>query len=117
VEQIVAKNASAVLGSELPSRHAIDWEAVEASVADCRTLEQSVGRAVILADQMCRGVFEETQLDDAPSSLKAGDPFFTFSVVDVVPDFGDESRYRSRVTRRAARILGIRRAVATVAVG
>jgi hypothetical protein len=117
VEQIVVTNVSAALGNELRSRHAIDWDAVEASVADCRTLEQSVGRAVVLADQMCRGVIDETQLDDAPSSLKAADPFFAFSVVDVVPDFGDERRYRSRVAKRAARILGIRRAAAAVAIG
>ena len=117
VEQVVAKNASTVLGSEPSSRHTIDWEELEASVADCCTLEQSVGRAVVLADQMCRGLFDQPERDDGPPPLGATDPFFAFSVVDVVPDFGDQSRYRSRVARRAAKILGLRRAAAAVPVG
>jgi spore germination protein YaaH len=115
VEHVVAKNASAVLGNGRSARHAIDWEAVEASVADSRTLEQAIGRAVVIADQMCRGVFDITRLGDAPSR-KAEVPFFTFSMADVVPDFGDESRYRTRVARKVARILGTRRTVVATAV-
>jgi hypothetical protein len=38
VGQIVDKNASAVPGSDLSSRHGIDWEAVEASVAKAAQL-------------------------------------------------------------------------------
>jgi len=116
VEHVVAKNASAALGNGRSARHAIDWEAVEASVADSRTLEQAIGRAVVIADQMCRGVFDITRLGDAPSRLKAEVPFFTFSMADVVPDFGDESRYRTRMARKAARIFGTRRTVAALAV-
>ncbi len=114
VEHMVAKNASAVLGSGRSARHAIDWEAVEASVADSRTLEQAIGRAVVIADQMCRGVFDITRLGDSP--LKAEAPFFTFSMADVVPDFGDESRYRTRMARKAGRIFGTRRTVVALAV-
>lgn len=116
VEHVVAKNASAMVGNGRSARHAIDWEAVEASVADSRTLEQAIGRAVVIADQMCRGVFDITRLGDAPSPLKAEVPFFTFSMADVVPDFGDESRYRTRIARKAGRIFGTRRTVVALAV-
>jgi spore germination protein YaaH len=116
VEHVVAKNASAVLGDGRLARHAIDWEAVEASVADSRTLEQAIGRAVVIADQMCRGVSDITRLGDAPSPLKAEVPFLTFSMADVVPDFGDESRYRTRVAKKVGRIFGTRRTVVALAV-
>ncbi len=115
VEHVVAKNASALVGNSRSSRSAIDWEAVEASVADSSSFEQAIGRAVVVADQMCRGVFDDTHPGEASSSLKTDYPFFAFSLADVVPDFGDESRYRARVARRVARIFGIRRMAVTLA--
>ncbi len=105
VEHMVAENASA-LGDGRSSRNAIDWERVEASVADSTSFEQAIGRAVVIADEMCRGVFDDPRLGDASSPLRTEEPFFAFSLADVVPDFGDESRYRTRVARRVARILG-----------
>jgi hypothetical protein len=110
VEHVVAKNASAPLGNGRSTRHAIDWSAVRASVADSRTLEQAIGRAVVIADQMSRGVFNGTQPGDSPTQLNVEDPFFSFSMADVIPDFGDGSRYRTRVTRKVGRIFGARRA-------
>jgi len=108
VEHLVAKNASAALGNGGSSRQVLDWGGVEASVADSRTLEQAIGRAVVIADQMSRGLFAGIAQCDSPPSLKAEDPFFEFSMADVVPDFGDESRYRTRVVRKVARIFGAR---------
>jgi hypothetical protein len=112
VEQVVAKNASGLLGNGRSLRSAIDWEAVKASVAESNSLEQAIGRAVVIADQMCRGVFEDSRLSAAPLSTQTQDAFFRFSVVDVAPDFGDESRYRSKMARSVARIFGIRRTAA-----
>ncbi len=116
VEHVVAKNASTVLGNGRSSRNAVDWDAVQASVADSRSFEQAIGRAVVIADQMCRGVFDVTQAGDAPSSLEDEDPFFAFSMADVVPDFGDECRYRTRVARKVARIFGTRLTVVALVV-
>jgi len=116
VEHVVAKNASVEVGNGRAYRRAINWAAVEASVADSSSFEQAIGRAVVIADQMCRGVFDDPHPDIASSSLKTEDLFFGFSLADVVPDFGDESRYRTRVARRVARIFGIRRTVVTLAV-
>jgi hypothetical protein len=104
LEHVVAKNALAALGNGRSAPQAIDWSAVAASVADSSTLEQAVGRAVVIADQMSRGVLDDTQTGDSPSSLKPEDPFFAFSVADVIPDFGDESRYRTRMARRVTNI-------------
>ncbi len=116
VAHVAAKNASASPGDGRSSRNAIDWKTVEASVVDSNSFEQAIGRAVVIADQMCRGVFDRTHPRDASSSLKTEEPFFTFSMVDVVPDFGDESRYRTKVARRVARIFRIRRTAVTLAV-
>jgi hypothetical protein len=114
VEHLVAKNASQALEINRSSRPTIDWETVEASVADSCSFEQAIGRAVVIADQMSRGVFGDTQFGDAPPSVE--DPFFPFSVADVIPDFGDESRYRTRVARKVGRIFGTQRSVAVLAV-
>ena len=112
VQHVVDENAPTLLGSGDHSGPAIDWGAVEASVAGALTLEQAIGRAVVIADQMSRGLFGCAQVQDDPTSrpdapsLAAEDPFFAFSMADVVPDFGDESRYRLRVARKVARIFG-----------
>jgi len=113
----VAENALGALGNGVSAPYLIDWGAVEASVADSRTLEQAIGRAVVIADQMSRGVFDDTHPGQSPSSLKPEEPFFAFSMADVVPDFGDGSRYRIRVARKMARILGTRRTVVPAASG
>jgi hypothetical protein len=110
VEHLAAKNASEGLESYRSSLRTIDWETVESSVADSRSFEQAIGRAVVIADQMSRGVFGDTHLAEAPPT--AENPFFSFSVADVVPDFG-ESRYRTRAARKLGRIFGGRRAVVT----
>jgi len=109
IDHLVAKNASRALRTGRSSRYVIDWRAVDASVAGSRTLEQAIGRAVVIADQMARGVFDATESGDSPSSPNAEDPFFAFSLADVVPDFGDESRYRARVVRTVAKIFATRR--------
>lgn len=109
VEHVVARNASGILAGSHSSPYAIDWVNVEASVADSRSLEQAIGRAVVIADQMSRGLSDDTGPGDALSLRQGEDPFFAFSMDDVVPDFGDESRYRTNVTRRVVRIFGPRR--------
>jgi hypothetical protein len=107
VEHMVAKNSPATLGNDRSSLRGIDWETIEASVADSRSFEQAIGRALLIADQMCRGVFEYKRFGEAPSNVE--NPFFPFSVADVIPDFGDESRYRTKVARKVGRIFGTRR--------
>ena len=63
----------------------------------------------MVADQMSRGVFAGIEYADRWPSYDANDPFFAFSVADVSPDFGDESRYRKRVAKKFAGILATRR--------
>ena len=112
----MTQHASVALGTSGSARQVVDWRAVDASVADSRSLEQAIGRAVVIADQMSRGVFDETHPGQPPSSLKAAEPFFAFSMADVVPDFGDGTRYRTRVARKMARLLGTRRTVVPLSV-
>lgn len=109
LEHLVVKNPAGALGRGGSALCEIDWATVEASMADCQTLEQAIGRAIVVDDQMSRGVFAGIQYADRLASYDANDPFFAFSVADVDPDFGDESRYRKRVAKKVAGILGTRR--------
>jgi hypothetical protein len=113
LERLVLENAARELGLDGSGHNEIDWAAVEASTSDCQTLEQAIGRAVVVADQMSRGVFDGTQCADFWPSYDANDPFFAFSVADIAPDFGDESRYRKRMVRKVAGMLGTRRKLVT----
>ena len=56
----------------------------------------------------CPVVPSQESADQFPSAYDANDPFFAFSVADVTPDFGDDSRYRRRAVRKLARILASR---------
>ena len=125
VEQVLVPHAAA----EIDGRRPVDWAAIEALIIDCRSLEQAIGRAVVVADQMSRGVFEDTQQcteivkqespvtgGESPLVARDEDPFFAFSMTDAVPDFGDESRYRTKVARKVARVLGVQRTMVTPAV-
>jgi len=109
VEHVAAENASAALGTGDSYRNPIDWETVTACVADSDSLEQAIGRAVVIADLMCRGAFIDTSPYAARPAAGDEEAFFAFSVTDVVPDFGDESRYRTKVAKRMARVFGIHR--------
>jgi len=115
-ERILEQNAAPSPGNSERSVVGIDWSAVEAAVADARTLEQAIGRAVVIADQMSRGLSDDCQLRVLPTWPGVEDPFFAFSMDDVVPDFGDGSRYRSKVRKRVAKIFGNRRAEVTLSV-
>jgi hypothetical protein len=109
LEHLVVENAVGAAGPVGSAQYEIDWAAVQASMSDCQTLEQAIGRAVVVADQMSRGVFDGIQCTDLWPAYDVNDPFFAFSVADVAPDFGDESRYRKRVVRKVAGILATRR--------
>ena len=109
IEHIAARSQSSLPGSAGAGSR-IDWDALEAAVAESSSPEQAIGRAIALADRICRGVSDGAELFVPVSPDDAIDqPFFAFSVADVVPDFGDGSRYRTRVARRVARIFANRR--------
>jgi hypothetical protein len=113
LQHVVVENVARASACDESVQHEIDWAAVEASTRDCQTLEQAIGRAVVVADQMSRGVSDGMQSADFWPCYDANDPFFAFSVADVAPDFGDESRYRKRVAKKVAGILGTRRNLVT----
>lgn len=143
VEALTAKNAAPAPEHEVSVSRWIDWDAIEASVADSASLEHAIGRAVVMADQMSRDplsinpcaplsngrndasdedvvvapvaltspgeLASPTAAGEPASPTAAGepaDPFFAFNVTDVVPDFGDTSRYRARVVRRMSKMFG-----------
>jgi hypothetical protein len=109
LKHLMVKNPERAVGGGGSVRYEIDWATVEACTTDCQTLEQAIGRAVVVADQMSRGVFAGLQYADRWPPYDANDTFFAFSLADVAADFGDESRYRKRVAKKVVGILGTRR--------
>lgn len=115
VEKVVVPGAAASLGEEHAHAHVIDWDVVRASVANSSSFEQAIGRAVVVADQMSRGIFAHDSEGVPFASPDDAEPFFAFSVGNAIPDFGDESRYRTKVARRMGGILKRRKSVAVMA--
>jgi hypothetical protein len=112
VETVVAPRAAASSGGGLALADVIDWAVVEATVADSGSFEEAIGRAIVIADQMGRGVFKYGSRNLPYSLPDEVEPFFAFTVGDAVPDFGDESRYRSRVARKMGGMLKRKRSLA-----
>jgi hypothetical protein len=48
LEHLVVKNPAGALGRGGSALCEIDWATVEASMADCQTLEQAIGRAIVV---------------------------------------------------------------------
>ena len=61
VEHLVVKNAAEGPETDGSRPYEIDWAEVEASTSDCQTLEQAIGRAVVVADRMSRGASSRAQ--------------------------------------------------------
>jgi hypothetical protein len=82
----------------------IDWAAIRHGVAAAASLERAVGRAVVLAARSARGqdVGEPAGVMTLDPALV--EPFFAFSVSEVVPDFGDH-RPRTWLSHKVTRIL------------
>ena len=69
VEHLIVKNASGEAGNGSPSAYAFDWETVSASVADSRSIEHAIGRAVVIADQLARGIVQDSPVGDSQVSV------------------------------------------------
>jgi hypothetical protein len=94
--------------NESPSP-AVEWGVAAEAIADSTSVEQAIGRTLVIANQMNR----EMPVDES-GSLRSSDaqdeaPFFAFSVADSLPDFGDQSRYRTKFAKKVGRVLRPRR--------
>jgi hypothetical protein len=95
----------------------IEWDLAEEAIVHCTSIEQAIGRTLVVADQINkrvathdgRNTSSSTVRSENPASVRDEDPFFSFSVVDSLPDFGDQSRYRSKLAKRVGRMLRPRR--------
>ena len=96
----VVENEGSSRAQPLPP---VDWRAVEAAVSDSTSLEQAIGRAVVIAALSRRVALDEpVQSVDEPEP-GSSEPFFAFSMADAVADFGD-SRCRTRMANRVGRM-------------
>jgi hypothetical protein len=108
VQHLVAEHAGDAGKCGSSARRAVGWEPLAISVRDLPSLEAAIGRVVVVADRLSREASSHLEVESWKSST-IEDPFFTFSLADVVPDFGPD-RYRSRVARRFASMIGRRQA-------
>jgi hypothetical protein len=84
----------------------VDWEIIRTAIVGSQSIERALGRAVVVVHQMSQVTLNATKIVDTPSKAEREyqHPFFSFSVSNAVPDFGDQSRYRSKVARRMGRV-------------
>jgi hypothetical protein len=82
----------------------VDWGAIRDAIANAPSLERAVGRAVVLATTSSGHRIHPKSRGVMPLDPSLVDPFFAFSVADVVPDFGDDLT-RTRFGQRFTRIL------------
>jgi hypothetical protein len=90
------------------SDHFIDWEIVESAMAGCTSLEHAIGRAIVTMNRIRSSASVPRTSNDAHLPPPANDPFFSFTVSDTAPDFGDGSRFRAKIAKRMAAVLRIR---------
>ena len=110
LDHMVAVNASEAIKGGFEPRP-VDWDLFRGTVADTHSVEAALGRAATIADRITRGAPDDTHVIPIdPSAGLTDQTFFAFSVADALPDFGDGSRYRTRV-KKAARALRTRRVV------
>ena len=115
VEHVVRTNLSDALEKSPRGLRPLIREVIRAAVADTDSIEQALGRAVVFADRINRE--DIVNVIDSPSEpvFKDNEAFFAFSVADALPDFGDQSRYRTRLTKKVTRMLKPRRVLTAVA--
>jgi hypothetical protein len=126
-EHLGAINASRVSADDRRSALPLEWTPAIEAISDSLSIEQAIGRSVVIADQLHQGAFarqrdRERTVDQMSRGcsvdhshnttsfvIQDGDPFFSFSVADSLPDFGDQSRYRTRLANKIGRMLKPRR--------
>lgn len=113
VEHVVNTKISDAPGKSPRVLRPLVREVIRTAVADAESIEQALGRAVVFADRMNREDIVKVIDGASEPVIKDNEAFFAFSVADALPDFGDQSRYRTRLTKKVTRMLKPRRVLAT----
>lgn len=114
VEHLAEANEPGSLEKPQASPPLINWKPIRTAIAGSRSIEQAIGRAVVVADQMNRGKSDDPNVGDMLLRPEPEDhPFFAAITADAVPDFGDHSRRGKRVARRLTGAFPFRRPVVT----
>ena len=73
VDHLFAREGDSTFALESPEnpRPALDWRAIDEAAAGSQNLEQAVGRSVLVADQMSRGVYQGRRLEQ-PDAKNTG---------------------------------------------
>jgi spore germination protein YaaH len=103
VEHLVSRSTSGGTSPEtVEIDEAIIWEMIQRSIAGSESMEEAVGRAIVVADQISRGSLEVPQLSAKGSHGKEHSSFFSVNMSSATPDFGDDSRFRKKVAEGVA---------------
>jgi len=106
VESLTGVGAREELNEQQNCPSPVDWEFIRTGIVGSQSIERALGRAVVIAHRMSQGTLSATEIIDTPSKIESEyqHPFFCFNVSNAVPDFGDQSRYRTRVARRMGEV-------------
>ena len=107
VEHLANASQSGALDRRQAPPLRVNWEVIRTAITGCHSIEQAIGRAVVVADQMSRRKLDNPNGGDVLLGAEAEDhPFFAAGTAEIVPDFGDQSRYRTRLARRFSGLFG-----------
>lgn len=99
VRQYFEELASNEPSAEGPNgREAIDWDVVRESLAGSESVEEAIGRAVVIADLMSRGKYK----GPGSSSQRNSSAFFSFDNTNAIANFGEKTRFRTWIAERAS---------------
>jgi spore germination protein YaaH len=113
VEHLAAKRTGFDCDGVQTSRAATDWDEICQCIAGSESLEEAIGRAVVVADLMSRGLYESEnggKIDQEDSNH-----FFSFDNSTATAHFGDKTRLRTWINERVSAHRALTSVVVSVA--
>ena len=110
VEYLTLRGVSKGPAAESSSlQRATDWDFIQRSVTGSESVEEAIGHAIVIADQVARGSIDikrdETIVPRAEEVSRQPDalrPFLSVNLFSAIPDFGDRTRIRAVVAEKVA---------------
>jgi spore germination protein YaaH len=80
----------------------IDWDVIQSAIEGSESIEEAVGRAVVVADLMSRGAYKGQFGEAGANTHLSSNRFFAFDNSNATADFGERSRFRTWIAERAS---------------
>ncbi len=87
---------------DLPGGGAIDWDVIRDSIAGSQSVEEAIGRAIVVADLMSRGAYKGEFGEVGAGASQNSNRFFAFDNSNVNAQFGEKTRFKTWIAERAS---------------